>query len=378
MKFLVFAMGPGESSHGYALIKYLTEKNHQAIFALRQHVNLPFYTSDPFFDLVVTPTPSDLQKLVYTARPDAIILCNSKAFNDTSFVETCPWEGIPTFSIDSNWLFEPKGTYRCIQWLDKYFVAFPPSIFERGLKENGGHFPIPSSMRERIEPIGFVPSYQKPDESVKRRIRQSLSIQQHEKLIFCYVSGYGAGTRNFVLDMLVPVVHRLRRKGRAIKVFVTGNLSLIKKRSAYQIDWLLLPRQTIIEDFYAHVASVDLVFMHHGLATIAQAISAQVPVVANIALRPVDLSLQSEVGEIMPLHQAGLCELLYSHFDLSKIQDTVEALLYDDQKTRKMQQMHRKYYASGEQRLYTSIMEYLSCIRNPSNIEAASKLSQKL
>jgi hypothetical protein len=362
MKFLVFAMGPGESSHGYAVTKYLMEKNHQITFALRQHVNLPFYTSHTFFDLVVTPTPSDLQGLVSTARPDAIILCNSKAFNDTPFMETCPWKTIPTFSIDSNWLFEPRSVNRCIQWLDKYFVAFPPSIFERGLKENGGHFSIPSSMRSRIEPIGFIPSYQKLDELVKGRIRQALSVQPHEKLIFCYVSGYGAGMRNFVLDILVPVVSRLRKKGQAIKVFVAGNLDLIKKWSSYDFDWLLRPRRAIIEDFYAHVASVDLVFMHHGLATIAQAISAQVPVVANIALRPIDPSLQSEVGEIMPLHQAGLCELLYSHFDLCKIQDTVEALLYDDQKIQKMQQMHRKYSSHGEQNLYTSVMEYLSCV----------------
>lgn len=363
MKFLVFAMGPGESSHGYAITKYLTEKNHQTIFALRQHVNLPFYTSHPSSDLVVTPTPSDLQELVSTARPDVILLCNSKAFNDTSFVETCPWKTIPTFGVDSNWLFEPEGTSRCIQWLDKYFVTFPPSIFEQGLKENGGQFCIPPSMRSRIEPVGFVPSYQKPNELVKGRIRQALSIQPHEKLIFCYVSGHGAGMRSFVLDRLVPVVHRLRRKGREIKVFVTGNLDLIKQRSSYQADWLLLPRQAIIEDFYAHVASVDLAFVHHGLATIAQAISAQVPVVANIALRPVDFSLQSEAGEIMPLHQTGLCELFHGHFDLCRIQNTVEALLYDRQKIRKMQQIHRKYSCNGESHLYTSIMEYLSCAK---------------
>jgi hypothetical protein len=370
MKFLVFAMGPGESSHGYAIIKYLVEKGHQTIFALRQHANISFYTSRPFFDLVVTPTPSDLRDLVSTTQPDAIIICNSKAFNDTPFVEICPWKTIPTFSIDSNWLFESRGVNRCIQWLDKYFVTFPPSLFERGLKENGGHFPIPSSMRSRIEPIGFVPSYQKPDESVKGRIRQALSIHPHEKLIFCYVSGYGAGVRNFVLDMLVPVISRLRRKGRAIKVFVTGNLDLIRKQSSYDFDWLLLPRQAIIEDFYVHVASVDLVFMHHGLATIAQAISAQVPVIANIALRPIDPSLQSEVGEIMPLRQTGLCELLYSHFDLCKIQDTVEALLYDDQKIQQMQQMQKKYVSHGEQRLYASIMEYLSGVNNQPHFQA--------
>jgi hypothetical protein len=217
-------------------------------------------------------------------------------------------------------------------------------------------------MRSRIEPIGFVPSYQKPNELVKRRIRQDLSIEPHEKLIFCYLSGHGAGMNNFVLDMLVPVVSRLRRKGRAIKVFVTGNLDLIK--SSYQADWLLLPRQAIIEDFYAHVASVDLVFTHHGLATIAQAISAQVPVIANIVLRPIDFPLQTEPGEIMPLHQAGLCELLYSHADLCQVQDTVEALLYDDQKTQKMQKIQGEYYSHGEQRLYASIMEHPGvCLR---------------
>lgn len=361
MKFLIFAMGPGESSHGYAMIQYLAEKQHQTVFALRHDGNLPFYNTHPCLDLVVTPTPSDLQELVSAVQPDGIIICNSKAFNDTAFVETRPWKAIPTFSIDTNWLFEPTGECRCIQWLDRYFVALPPALFERGLKENGGLFTIPPAMRSRIEPIGFVPSYPKPDELVKERIRQALRIQSHEKLIFCYVSGHGAGVRVFVLDMLVHAVQRLRGRGHAIKVFATGNLEFSKTRPAY--DWLLRPDQAIIEDFYAHVASADLIFMHHGFATIAQAISAHVPVIANVALRPTSSTLQTESGEITPLQQAGLCELLYSHCDPYKVQDTVEALLYDKSRIRKMQQIQRSYQSNGEQRLYDEIMKYLSRVR---------------
>src|SRR5581483_5220658 len=116
------------------------------------------------------------------------------------------------------------GHYRCIQWLDRYFVVYPEPLFKLGLRENGGAYTILPSILSRIKAIGFLPSYQKPDEQTRTAIRDGLGIQPHEKFIFCYISGYGAPERDFVLDNLIRVVHALHRKRQAIKVVVCGKL----------------------------------------------------------------------------------------------------------------------------------------------------------
>ena len=362
MRFLLFAIGSGESSQGYAIGRYLVEKKHQVIFALRQDAMVPFYASASFSDLVVTPTPHALQELVRKVQPDAILLCNSKTFNDdTAFVESSPWKSIPTFSVDANWLFEPTGSMRCIQWLDRYFVTFPPDVFELGLKENGGHFAIPPDVQPRVEAVGFIPFYQKPDAQEKARVRQALSIQPHEKLVFCYVSGYGASVRGFVLQGVLSAVSQLRKKGREIKVFAAGQLDCIQTHPSCDADWLVRHGQTAIDDFYAHVASADLVFQHQGLITIAQAISAHVPIIANIeGLFDVDGSLRLEIGEVLPLQRAGLCHFFFKQSNLCEVQNTIEALLYDEREICKIQQAQRNYCSSGEQCLYNAIMAYLS------------------
>ncbi|MBV9021986.1 MAG: hypothetical protein JOZ71_14900 [Ktedonobacteraceae bacterium] len=361
MKFLVFAMGPGESSHGYAIAQYLKGENHEVVFALQDHSFLPFYSHSPPFNLVVTSTPVALQDCVASLRPNAVLLCNSKTFNTTEFAEIRPWKTIPTFGVDSNWLFESTGPFRCIQWLDKYFVVFPASIFDLGLKKNAGHFTIPADLLPRVEPVGFVPSYTKPHEQVRMRIRQNLGVQAHEKLVFCYISGRGAAVRSYVLYNLLPAVKKLRSKGRAIKVFVVGNLDLVEKLSSYNNDWLLLQR-SIIEDFYGHLASADLVFQHYGLGTLAQAISAQVPIIANVALNPTNPYPRMELKEVTPFYKADMCQVLYKYSLPQDIQDTVEALLYDEQRIHQMQEAQKKYYSTGEQKIYELMMKYLQAI----------------
>jgi hypothetical protein len=351
-------MGPGESSHAYAIAKHFKEKGHQVVFALQQSANVPFYSHSSLFDLVVTPTVTALQELVSRVRPRTILLCNSKAFNATAFAEIRPWETIPTFGVDSNWLFESAGPYRCIQWLDRYFVVFPSSIFKLGLKENGGHFTIPAKILPRVVPVGFIPSYQKLDERVRWQIRQNLHIQSHEKLVFCYISGRGSGVMSFVLHNVCAAVEKLRSKGRAIKVLVVGNPDLVEKLPSYIPDWLLLQR-SVLEDFYPYLASTDLVFQHHGFATLVQALSAQIPVIANVAIQDAAYP-RLQVNEVTPLYRAGLCKLLYKSSPSDEIQDVVESLLYNEQEIGKMQEAQKKHYSKGEEAIYEAVKKYLN------------------
>jgi hypothetical protein len=360
MKFVIFGMGSGEASQGYAMSNYLTKRGHQVIFALRYDETLPFYPSHSGLTSTVTPSVESLQELVCSTQPDAVILCNSKSFNvDTSFVEQCPWPSISTFSLDSNWLFESEGSTRCIQWLDRYFVIFPETFFRLGLREHGGIYSIPSSMLSRIKAVGFIPSYQKPDEQTRAAIRRRLGIQTHEKFIFCYISGYGAKNQVFVLDNLLHVVRELHRKGQAVKAVVCGKLDLVQHLLAPHIDWLL-PQQTLGGlEFFLHLASADLVFQHQGLATLAQAISAQVPVIMNVEVYSKHPHLQNDILEIMPSQRAGLCQFLYEHSPHEKIQQAVETLLYQKDIIGKMQILQKNHYSCGESVICDEMEKYL-------------------
>jgi len=359
MKFLIFALGSGETAHGYAIAKHLVEKKHQVSMALLQEGSLHFCTPSPDISVAIATTPEALQALAKSIKPDAILLCNSKSFNDTSFAEVSPWDGIPTFGVDSNWLFDSVGPHRYIQWLDGYFIVLPEPLFKLGSKEHGGHFSLPTERVSQMMPVGFIPSYQKLDELTRRQVRQKLGIEAHEQLIFCYISGYAARVRAFILDNLFQAVRRLRSQGQSIKILAIGNLDLIENLSLYETDWLLWRKQATIEDFYTLLASADLVFQHQGHGTLSQAIAAQIPVIVNIEVRPDIPYPLIPMAENMTFQRAGLCHLLYSHSPLEDVQNAIETLLYDQAKICEMQCRQREHSSRGEPHLYTLLMEQL-------------------
>jgi hypothetical protein len=360
MKFLIFTMGPGETSHGYAFARYLLKKEQQVAMALLYESNLHFCCEALEIPITITPTPEALQTLVWEVRPDVVVLCNSKSFNDDrAFVERSPWPGVPTFSIDSNWLFDLVGPHQFLRWLDAYFIVLPEPLFKLGCKEAGGHFYIPFEWAAQIHPTGFLPAYQKPDALTRALTRQALGVQTHEQLLFCYLSGYGARARGFVLEHAFRAVRHLRSQGRAIKLLALGNLDLVEGREQYQDDWLTLRSKASAEEFYALLASADLVFQHQGHGTLSQAISAQVPVIVNIEVRA-DISYPLiPLAENLPFQQAGVCQLLYSHSPLEEVEAMIEKLLYDKQEREKMQSIQKKYAIPGDSGIYSLLMEQL-------------------
>jgi hypothetical protein len=361
MKVLLFAQGPGESSHAYAMACYLVQRNHEVVFVLGQTNNSAFYRAALFVDPVIALDVATLRGLVQSERPDAVLLCNSKCFREESeFVEKRPWS-VPTFSIDANWLFEESGPSRCLQWLDRYFVALPPEIFQLGLREHGGQFSVPMSMLERVRPVGFLPSHPKLDPSVRQRVRHHIGVQDYEKLIFCYVSGYRTKfLHNFVLDHVFEITSRLRDESYMIKVCVLGNVQLIQQQFPCAVaDWMIF-REMTIDDYHLHLASADLVFLHQGQATLAQAISAQIPVVAHVE-QPGKFGPQWVTpGEMPPFEKAGLCKLFSDESSLEDIECGVRDLLYNKQDIEKMQLAQQKHFMSGEPHIYSQLLKHLA------------------
>ena len=362
MKLLIFAMGPGETSHAYALARHFLTNGHQPILALRQEVVYDFFKSiKPCPKVIFTINPDQLRTAVKKIKPDGVVLCNSKTFNKTSFIENHPWPQVPTFTLDSNWLFDLEApVYPFVNWVDKYFICLPPKVFELGFKKNGGYFEIPPEMEEKIEVVGLIPSYEKPSQREISATRKRLGVMNGEKLIFCYTSGYGAGSRSWVFDKLSLIIEEFINEEKKIKVVGIGRALNIKDKLKF--PWLnLIEKGSInLDSFYLILASADLVFQHQGLATLAQAISARVPAIANVAMRKKHFYPDLHDGEVNPFARLNLCKLFHKSTPESIIKKAIEELLYKKEEIVKMQEAQGKAYNKGESIIAQSIIKYVS------------------
>lgn len=358
MKFLIFTKGPGETSQGYALAKRFTTQGHQIFIGLQQETNASFFTATKQAKhLYFTPDASSLTKLVKKIGPDGVILCNSKTFNKTDFVEKSPWPNIPTFTLDSNWLFNSQvPIFRFVRWADKYFLNFPPQVFKLGLKKNGGYFKIDSSVLSRIETIGLIPSYKKPSIITITQTRKKLAIKRDEKAIFCYFSGFGAGQHAWVFFNLLKAVKKLINQGKKIKIVYTGAPI---DRFLDQPYLHYLPKTSInIESFFTILASSNLIFQHQGLGTLEQAISAQVPVIANVNRQNNPYYPHLHEEEIKPFAHLNLNHLLFKSTKEEVIVKNIVNLLYNQNEIEKMRKAQEKYYLPGEENLLKSIEKF--------------------
>jgi len=358
MKFLIFTKGPGETSQGYALAKQFSLRGHQIFIGLQQETNASFFAATKqAAHLSFTPDPLSLTKLVRKIKPDGVILCNSKTFNKTTFIKKSPWPDTPTFTLDSNWLFNSKvPIFRFVRWADKYFLNFPPQVFKLGLKENGGYFAIDPAVLERIETVGLIPSYKKPSSQAIIKIRKKWGFRQDEKVIFCYFSGFGAGQHAWVFFNLFKAVKKIINRGNKIRIVYTGSPI---DHSLDQPYLQYLPKNSInIESFFTTLASTDLVFQHQGLGTLEQAISAQIPIIANVNKenRPYYPRLHEE--EVKPFARLNLCRLLFKSTNTKVIEDTIHDLLYNQNEIRKMKAVQAEYYSNGEESLLKSVEKF--------------------
>ncbi len=360
MKFLIFTKGPGETSQGYALTKYFLSRKHQIFIGLQQKVNISFFsTLKQSLKISFTPDPLSLTKLVKKIKPDGVILCNSKTFNKTNFIEKSPWPDIPTFSLDSNWLFNlDSPIFKFVKWAEKYFINFHPQIFNLGLKKNNGYFNISPQILDKIEIIGLIPSYNKPTKQQIRKTRKKLGVSDSEKLIFCYFSGYGAGAKPWVLDNLIPVVKQLNKEKKQIKVVCIGNPNSLKQLPNEEWFSMIEKKRVNIESFFQTLASSDLVFQHQGLGTLEQAISAQIPTIANVNKQNNPYYPRLHEEEIKPFAKLNLCRLLFKSTDTEIIKKNIQDLLNNQTEIKKMKDAQKKYYSKGEENLLKTIENF--------------------
>jgi len=363
LKYLFVARGPGETAQARALAKYISKKGGEILFALHQEKSLHFLSKDKEFKIFLTKEPKDLERIIDKDRPEILLFFNSKMWGKYfEFCETPLFQKVPlSLGVDSNWLFnnEKYPSYKFIEWLDRYLVLFPEKIFKLGLKENGGNFSLEKETLKRIIPVDFVPAYQKPPKKKIQEIRERYKIKKGEKFIFSYFSGFGAGHKIFAFNNLILAVERLIKKGRKIKVLYIGPTENLNPKKLKK-DWLLKKEVLPAEEYFLTLSSADLIFQHQGLATLTQAIAAQVPVICNVSILGEKASLKKiHFWEVLPFKRVGACEMFSKSTEISKITNEIEKLLFNKKEKEKMKENQKLIFESGEKRAFEIIKNLL-------------------
>lgn len=356
-------MGPGETSQARALATYIAEQGEDVYFGVRQKANLWFIelNGTRFKRIFIAPTADRFAKIARRIKPDVIVFCNSKIWEpDEKFHQAPIFPGAINVCLDSNWLFNKKlypPKFKFISWADKYFITFPKRVFENGLKKNGGGFVIGREMRDKILPVGFIPSYSLSGapRGNKARVRRKYKIKPGEKFIFSYFSGHGATHRVWAFYNLIKAVDKLISEDKKIKVLYVGRTDDLDPEML-QRPWLIAPGSIEAGDeFFLTLAASDLVFQHQGLATLSQAISARVPVIANIAYLKDKPLPRIHFWEVGPFEKAGVCKILTKSTLTEKVASEIKALLYDKKQINAIKTRQQKLYESGEKEAYSII-----------------------
>ena len=357
LRYVLFAMASGETSQAYAIADYLHTNGYPVTLLLKKDVTRGFFSdSNPGFEIRMAPTVDLLKQYVGELKPQVLLLCNSKVFREDPLFWNAPSSLFPDMfvaSLDSNWLFLPKSTtYPYNRWSDRYYINLPEDVFRAGLLEHGGMFDIPKSILSRLEPIGCIPSYVPVTQTERKTVRDTFGVGECEKLIFCYVSGFGAGSRSWVFDNLLHAVDELQRPN--IKMLVFGDLTKIDLDSLKRND-IIIPPNTNMDAFYSALAASDLVFQHQGLATLEQAISARVPAIANVTTYPDDEYPELHIGEVQPFAHMGVCVLHNKTTPISKIAASIHTYLFDTEAINQMKKCQEQQWSDGEPELIRRI-----------------------
>ena len=357
IKFLILTMGPGETIQGTALANYVLGKKNDVTLAARMRLNYRFLRKQKqLFKVCLVETEKQLKKVFEAERPDVFVLCNSKIVHYyKDFFLSPPSPKPVTVSLDSNWLFlKNEKWYSFIEWADRYLIVFPKKIFNLGLKKYGGDYNIPAHIIKKIETVGFIPSFKKISLKEKLRIKEKYKIGKNEKLIFSYFGGFGAGFHPWALDNLIKAVEYLNQEGCQIKIILCCRKENVKGLEGK--SWLIIEELLSDKEFFSILSSSDLVFQHQGLGTLAQAISSQIPVIANVRnIKDEPYPGHAHAWEVGPFAKLNMCKMLLKNSPLESIEKGIKKLLYGKKEIERMKNAQKKYYAPGEPATYKII-----------------------
>ena len=354
MHLLIYGMGAGEAAQGAGLARHALAAGHRVSMVVRlpQHLRLLDTRGCP---KRVLQDGAAVRAEIERGGYDAVVFCNSKAFGeDPAFQQTPPDPKPFTCSLDSNWLFDHPTWYPCIRWLDKIFLSFSPPVYHYGLREGGGHYEVPAHLKPKLEPVGFIPSRQPLDPTTHAGIRAGLGLREDHRLVFSYFGRGATYQRRFFPRYMQIMAACYRACGGALRVIHFGD-------EQPQAPWVLAQEKDLDRSrFYTWLAASDLVFQHHGLSTLMQAVAAQTPVLAAIH-RPRPGCRHAHAWELGPFERAGVCAL---HFFDDPVEDLVAsicALALPSPRRAAMIEAQQRHFVAGEERALAEIIRLTAC-----------------
>lgn len=359
LKIVMLTSGSGETSQAVAFAQYALDKGAQIFLCYQFKDNLDLLktvSKSKNFQAQYVGTKEEFYKILQEQKPQTLILVNSKMFcPDEDFANYAPANKPLTLSIDSNWMFDwSKMTY--VKWVDQYLVNFPQEIFDAGLTKNSGHYQIPQDVFKKIKPVGLIPSYKKPTPKELAKTRAKYCQTKQEKLVFTYC-GFGVNNAPYGIVKILPAVKALNdNKNANIRLIYVGDRENIK--GFEKENWLVHKPSLAANEFYETLAAADLICQHRGMGTMAQVISAQIPVLATVK-DPSTPSKNPGAWEMAPFQKAGACEMLFASDPTEKSRDTIEKLLFDKASIKKMKAIQKKLYIPGEKQVYKIITDYI-------------------
>lgn len=360
-RFFIATMGPGEIGQGMAFARYALGRGNLVALSVPNAEYLPLiHLRHPRFSSLIIKDSTALKKAIHIEKSDVLVLCNSKIFTrDDNFHKYPPKPKLPSISIDSNWLFGPSSPYISNPWVDRYCLNLPEQVFQLGLKKNGGHYKIPKEILKKISVVGLIPSYRPLSNQEKNKIRTQYDVRKSEKLIFLYTS-IGYLIKPVVFLKAYAVAKKLRAEGKKVKVIYFGDPPPASLDTKDRHWFLALPR-TNTEHFSKVLASSDLVFQHQGLATLEQAIGAQVPVIANVKDPKYEKypKRHMHAWEVGPFAKYGACAMFFFDDSSDTIANCAEDILFNKKRREAMRRKQRALYEKGEEKAYNEAIKLL-------------------
>jgi len=350
-KFLIITMGPGETSQGAALGKFIISAGHKVTFGILLEENLHFLKNFNS-QKIILKNGEGIKREVSSGNYDIAVFCNSKMYGvDQSFQKDPPKNKPLCVSLDSNWLFNQPERFPFISWLDRIYLNFPKDVYSYGLIEKGGAYVIPENVKNIITTVGLIPSYSPLSETKREKVRKKLGVTKKQKLIFTYI-GSGVTFHDDYFSRFIKIIDSIHKKHPEIRVLYLSGEEPKK-------SWLI-PSGGHVDSriFYEYLASSDLVFQHQGLGTLEQAISANIPIISNVSPIKPDEKVHAHAWEVKPFERAGLCKMHFYNDSIVEVDKSVNDLLYAGQRDEmiKSQENHRSI---GEKNTLNDILERL-------------------
>lgn len=346
---IVFLVGGsmGEFCQAEAVAKNCIAKNLRSVFLIDESFETPSLVEKDGYEIYHVREVDTVYATIMELSPEILVLANSKSSAHLAYGDRPAAKVI--VALDSNWLFNQTPEWWVPNWIDRFYILFPETIFKMGLKTGGGHYELPKYILDRIHTVGFLPSIEPMNDREKALLHTKFEVLPNQKLVVAYF-GRGATFQQEYYRRLCSSLSTATWKNN-IKLILIGDENSFEMNPA-GVDTVYIEKATT-KEFESLIACADLVVQHHGMGTLTKVIQGRVPVISFVLPRPtLTYKFQHHwFFEIEPLARANLCRRLESNISDKELQRELFELLFDTKAREHMKKSQERFSVAGEENI---------------------------